>query len=284
MTNSYLTAYAIKFLKFLVYLSTLCTVGVLSFIVIFILIHGIPALTPNLFNPVYTSANVSLLPSLIGTIIMTFLTMIISVPIGICAAIFLVEYSSSNNIFIHLIRMMTETLQGIPSIIYGLFGLIFFVTQLKWGLSLLSGACTLAIMTLPVIIRTTEEALLTVPQSYREASLSLGVGKVDTIFHCVLPTALPGIISGILLSIGRCVGEVGALLFTAGTVSKIPNIFSGTQSLFTSCRTLSVHMYVLASEGFHINETYATAVVLLLMILVINYVASTLTQHLQQEN
>lgn len=269
----------LKVFKGAVYASTIITILVLGFIVGFIVFEGVPALKPTLFSFVYTSENVSLLPSLIGTLLMTSLTLLISVPIGISAAIFLVEYPSSDNLGVKIIRMTTETLQGIPSIIYGLFGLIFFVTQLKWGLSLISGSFTLAIMTLPVIIRTTEEALLTVPQSYREGSFSLGVGKIDTIFHCVLPSALPGIFSGILLSIGRCVGEVGALIFTAGTLSQIPNSLFSAETLLTSCRTLSVHMYVLASEGLHINETYATAVILLLLTVCINFIASKTTQH-----
>ena len=173
------------------------------------------------------------------------------------------------------VRVTTETLQGIPSIIYGLFGMLFFTTVLGWGLSLLSGACTLAIMVLPVVMRTAEEALIAVPASYRAGGFALGAGYLRTIFRCVLPSALPGIVGGVLLALGRCVGEVAALLFTAGTIAQIPDFGGqGIFALFDSCRTLAVHMYVLASEGLHIDETYATAVVLLVLVTLLNVIAN----------
>ncbi len=193
------------------------------------------------------------------------------------------EYTSSNSRFVRIVRMTTETLQGIPSIIYGLFGLLFFTTMLGWGLSLMSGACTLAIMVLPVVMRTTEEALLAVPVSYKQGGFALGAGRLRTIFRCVLPSALPGIFGGILLALGRCVGEVAALLFTAGTVAQIPDFGSeGVFALFDSCRTLAVHLYVLASEGLHMNETYATAVVLLVVVVVLNAVTNLAAKKLRK--
>jgi phosphate transport system permease protein len=179
--------------------------------------------------------------------------------------------------------MTAETLQGIPSIIYGLFGLLFFTTMLGWGLSLISGACTLAIMVLPVVMRTTEEALLAVPESHKQGGFALGAGHVRTIFRCVLPSALPGIVGGVLLALGRCVGEVAALLFTAGTVAQIPDFGGqGIFAIFDSCRTLAVHMYVLASEGLHMDETYATAVVLLILIVILNMGANFAAKRLKR--
>ncbi len=273
-----------KILRASVYGGAIITTIVLVGIVGYILVNGIPHLEPRLFEWTYTSENVSLMPALIGTFLMATLALLLAVPIGVGAAIYLVEYAPPSSRFVRLVRMTTETLQGIPSIIYGLFGLLFFTTLLGWGLSLLSGACTLAIMVLPVVMRTTEEALLAVPDSYRQGGLALGAGRVRTIFRCVLPSALPGILGGVLLALGRCTGEVAALLFTAGTISQIPDFTSeGVFALFDSCRTLAVHMYVLASEGLHMNETYATAVVLLTVIVVLNASANYVVKKLKKE-
>ncbi len=264
-----------KILRAAVYVGAAFSTIVLAGIVGYILINGVPNLTPQLFEWVYTSENVSLMPALVNTLLMAALALILAVPVGIGAAIYLVEYARPSSRFVSLVRMTTETLQGIPSIIYGLFGLLFFTTMLGWGLSLASGACTLAIMILPVIMRTTEEALLAVPDSYKQGGFALGAGHVRTIFRCVLPSALPGILGGGLLALGRCVGEVAALLFTAGTVAQIPDFAGqGALGLLDSCRTLAVHMYVLASEGLHMNETYATAVVLLVLVAVLNAAAN----------
>ena len=204
------------------------------------------------------------MPALINTVIMTLLSLLIAVPFGIFAAIFLVEYAKKGSRFVKLIRITAETLSGIPSIVYGLFGMLFFVTALHWGMSLLSGALTMVIMVLPLIMRTAEEALKSVPDSYREASFGLGAGKLRTIFTIVLPSAVPGILAGVILAIGRVVGETAALLYTSGTVAAVPN------SLMGSGRTLALHMYVLSSEGFHVNQASATAVVILAFVLVIN--------------
>ena len=270
-----------KILRPLVY--AILTALVLAGIVGYILINGIPHLKPSLFEWTYTSENVSLMPALIDTILMALLALALSVPTGVGAAIYLVEYARSSSRFVRAVRMTAETLQGIPSIIYGLFGLLFFTTMLGWGLSLISGACTLAIMVLPVVMRTTEEALLAVPESYKQGGFALGAGHVRTIFRCVLPSALPGIVGGVLLALGRCVGEVAALLFTAGTVAQIPDFGGqGIFAIFDSCRTLAVHMCVLASEGLHMDETYATAVVLLILIVILNMGANFAAKRLKR--
>lgn len=265
-----------------IYAGALFTTLVLLGIVGFILVNGIPHLTPTLFEWSYTSENVSLMPALISTLYMALLALLIAVPIGVSSAIYLAEYAKPGSRFVRVVRVTTETLQGIPSIIYGLFGMLFFTTVLGWGLSLLSGACTLAIMVLPVVMRTAEEALIAVPASYRAGGFALGAGYLRTIFRCVLPSALPGIVGGVLLALGRCVGEVAALLFTAGTIAQIPDFGGqGIFALFDSCRTLAVHMYVLASEGLHIDETYATAVVLLVLVMLLNVIANVAEKRLR---
>ena len=251
------------------------TFSVLIFLVAYILVKGIPYLTPSLFSLEYTSENVSLMPSLINTFIMTGLSLVIAAPLGIFAAIYLVEYAKKGNKLVQIIRITAETLSGIPSIVFGLFGMLFFVTALHWGMSLLAGACTLVIMVLPLIMRTSEEALKAVPDSYREASFGLGAGKLRTIFTIVLPSAVPGILAGIILAIGRIIGETAALLYTSGTVAQVPNLMG-------SGRTLAVHMYVLSSEGLYMDQAYATAVILLIFVLVLNWVSGFCAKHLSK--
>lgn len=258
----------------LVVLAAGITFTVLLFLIAYILIKGVPHLKPSLFALKYTSDNVSMLPSIISTIQMTALALLISVPLGIFSAIFLVEYARRGNPFIRVIRLTTETLSGIPSIVYGLFGMLFFVTALKWGLSLLSGAFTLSIMVLPSIMRTTEEALKAVPDTYREGSFGLGAGKLRTVFCIVLPSAMHGILAGIILAIGRIVGETAALIYTAGAVAQIP------KSVMDSGRTLAVHMYSLSSEGLHVDESYVTAVVLLVLVVGINALSGFVAKRL----
>lgn len=248
-----------------VLLGAAITVSVLGLLVIYILAKGMPHLSLDLFAWKYTSNNVSMMPAIINTLIMTGLALLIAVPLGIGSAIYLVEYAKKGNKVVSLIRVTAETLTGIPSIIYGLFGMLFFVITLGWGYSILAGACTVAIMVLPVIMRTTEEALLSVPDSYREGSFGLGAGRLRTVFRIVLPAAIPGILSGIILAIGRIVGETAALMYTSGTVADV------STSLMNSGRTLAVHMYALSNEGLHTNEAYATAVVLLLIVMGINW-------------
>ena len=261
-------------LRLLVWLSAIITVAVMAFLVGFILIKGVGNLTPDLFALEYNSDNASLMPALTNTLIITLLSLAIAVPFGIFAAIYLVEYAKKGSKLVKIIRITTETLQGIPSIIFGLFGLLFFSTALHWGYSLLSGSMTLVIMILPLIIRTTEEALLGVPDAYREASFGLGAGKLRTIFKIVLPTAIPGILSGIILAIGRIVGETAALIYTAGTVAEAAGVMD-------SGRTLAIHMYSLSREGLHTNEAYATAVVLLIVVLLINGLSSLIARKLE---
>lgn len=280
-TSSYAHASS-QIARGVIYAGALFTALVLLGIVGFILVNGVPHLTPTLFEWNYTSENVSLMPALISTLYMALLALLIAVPIGVSSAIYLVEYAKPGSRFVRAVRVTTETLQGIPSIIYGLFGMLFFTTVLGWGLSLLSGACTLAIMVLPVVMRTAEEALIAVPASYRAGGFALGAGYLRTIFRCVLPSALPGIVGGVLLALGRCVGEVAALLFTAGTIAQIPDFGGqGIFALFDSCRTLAVHMYVLASEGLHIDGTYATAVVLLVLVTLLNVIANVAEKRLR---
>jgi phosphate ABC transporter, permease protein PstA len=251
-------------LLILVILATAITLLTLLSLVGYILVKGIPYLSLKLFALHYTTENVSLLPALINTIIMTFLALLIAAPLGIFSAVYLAEYAKRGNKIVEVVRITSETLSGIPSIVYGLFGLLFFVTTLKWGYSMLAGAFTLAIMILPLIMRTTEEALKSVPDTFREGSFGLGAGKLRTVFRIVLPSAVPGILAGVILATGRIVGETAALIFTAGTVANIP------QNLMSSGRTLAVHMYTLSSEGLHVGEAYATAVVLLFIVLAIN--------------
>lgn len=251
------------------------TLAILLFIIVYILVKGVPNLSWSLFEWNYTSENSSMMPAIINTIIMTALSLLIAVPFGVGAAIYLVEYAKRGNKIVGLVRITAETLTGIPSIVYGLFGMLFFVTQLKWRLSILAGAFTLAIMVLPVIMRTTEEALMAVPDSYREGSYGLGAGKFRTVFQIILPSAMPGILSGIILAIGRIVGETAALIYTAGTVTSIPNV---KQGLLSSGRTLAVHMYVLSSEGLHMEPAYATAVVLLLVVLCMNLCSTAIAK------
>lgn len=266
------------FLFLSVCLAAFFTMLALLFIILYILIKGIPYLTPELFSRKYTSENVSLLPALVNTLSITVLSLLFAVPTGIGAAIYLTEYARRGNKIVGIIGLTAETLSGIPSIVYGLFGSLFFVKYLNFGLSLLSGSLTLSIMILPLIMRTTEEALKSVPDSYREGSFGLGAGKLRTVFSIVLPCAVPGILSGVILGIGRIVGESAALIFTAGTVAEIaPNILS-------SARTLSVHMYSISGEGLYINQTYATAVVLLVVVILINALSNYIAGKLGGEH
>lgn len=258
----------------LVMLAAILTFTILLFLIAYVLIQGIPHLTPSLFSLHYTSENASLVPALVNTIIMTFLSLIIAVPLGIFSAIFLVEYAKRGNKFVGVIRLTTETLQGIPSIVYGLFGMLFFVSTCRWGFSLLAGAFTLAIMILPLVMRSTEEALKAVPDSYREGSFGLGAGKLRTVFRIVLPSAIPGILAGVILAIGRIIGETAALIYTAGTVADYP------KNVLSSGRTLAVHMYNLANEGLYMNQAYATAVVLLVLVVGLNTLSSVVAKKL----
>lgn len=260
----------------LVMLAAIVTFAVLVFLIAYILVRGVPYLTPSLFSLEYNSDNVSLVPAAVNTVLMILMSLLLAVPFGIFAAIYLVEYAKKGNKMISVVRVTAETLSGIPSIVYGLFGMLFFVTALHWEFSMLSGAFTLAIMILPLIMRTTEEALLAVPDSYREGSFGLGAGKLRTVFRIVLPSAIPGILAGVILGIGRIVGETAALMYTSGTVAK----YAGPMD---SGRTLALHMYVLTSEALHVNEASATAVVLLVVVIGINALSSFVAKKLRQK-
>lgn len=255
-------------LRILVWCAAALTIMILFVIIGYILYKGIPNLSLDLFDLEYNTQNVSLMPALINTVIMTILSITIAVPLGIFSAIYLNEYARRGSRLVKIVRITAETLSGIPSIIYGLFGLLFFVTTLHWGFSMLAGGFTLSIMILPLIMRTTEEALHAVPDSYREGSYGLGAGKMRTVFTIVLPSATPGILAGVILAIGRIVGETAALIYTSGTVADIPD------SLLSSGRTLSVHMYALSSEGLFMDKAYATAVVLIILVILLNRISS----------
>ena len=255
-------------LRFLMWIATFLTVGITVCIVGYILIRGIPNLSPEMFAWEYNTENVSMMPAIINTVLMVLLVLLI-------AAIYLVEYAKRGSKLVKLVRITAETLSGIPSIVYGLFGYLLFATTFRWGYTFLGGALTLAIMILPLILRTTEEALKAVPDSFREGSFGLGAGSLRTIFRIILPSAVPGIVSGVILGIGRVVGETAALMYTAGTIAKVPGLMS-------SGRTLAVHMYALLSEGLYMKQAYATAVVLLVVVLLINagsgWIAKKLTK------
>lgn len=260
-----------------VFLCAAICCGIILFLIGYILINGIPNLSPQLFEWKYNSENVSMVPSIINTLIYTAFSLLLAVPAGVFAAIYLAEYARRGNAFVRLIRITAQTLSGIPSIVYGLFGYLMFCVYLKLGYSMLAGTLTLAIMILPLIMRTTEEALCAVPDSYREASYGLGAGKLRTVFKVILPSAMPGILSGVILGIGRIVGETAALIYTAGTVADVVTKFSD------SGRTLSVHMYALMSEGLYMEEAYATAVILLVAVIIINAFSSLIASKISEK-
>lgn len=255
-------------LRLLVTLSAFLTAAVLLFLIVYIVAMGVPNLKPQLFSLTYNSENASLFPALVNTVIMTFLSLLFAVPIGIFSAVYLVEYARRGNKLVKVVRVTAETLSGIPSIVYGLFGFLFFGVSFGWGYSMLGGALTMAIMILPLVMRTTEEALLSVPDSFREGSFGLGAGKLRTVFQIILPSAMPGILSGVILGVGRIVGETAALMFTSGTVAQV------AVNPMASGRTLAVHMYNLLNEGLGREAAYATAVVLLLLVAAVNALSS----------
>ena len=266
-----------RLLRLLVWAAGALTVGVSSLIVLYILLCGIPQLNAGLFSPKYTSANCSLLPALYNTLVMLCVTLAMVLPVGIGAAVYLSEYASSSGIAVRLICIALQTLSGIPSIVYGLFGLLFFVTFLGWGFSLLAGCCTLAVMVLPVVVRTAQEALLSVPTSLREGAFALGSGKVRCVFCIVLPAAVPGIASGVTLAVGRVIGESAALIYTAGTVAKMAH-------LGESGRTLSVHLWALWNEGLSVGSSYATALILMVVVLALNFASGKLEKLVSRRN
>lgn len=263
-------------LRVAVHAAAAATVLILGFLIGYILIRGVPNLKPELFSLHYTSENQSMLPAIVNTCTMTAMALLLAVPEGVGAAVYLVEYAKKGSRLVKMVRLATETLSGIPSIVYGLFGMLLFNNRLHFGYSLVSGSLTLAIMILPLILRTTEEALLSVPDMYREGSFGLGAGKLRTVMSIVLPAAAPGILSGVILAIGRIVGETAALMYTSGTVAKIAGL--GDSGI-----TLALHMYKQASEGLYTEEAYATSVVLLILVLVINFASSRVAERITKK-
>lgn len=239
----------------------------------FICYKGIMYLSWDIFDWEYTSTNVSMMPAIINTINMVLLSLVLALPLGIFGAIFLNEYGNKKSKILNLVRIASDTLVGIPSIVYGLFGYLAFVIYFGFRTSFLAGVLTLSIMILPLILRSSEEALKGVPMSFREASFALGADKLRVIFAIIIPAAIPGILAGVILSIGRIVGESAALLYTSGSVAKVAGIME-------SGRTLSVHMYAISSEGQHINQAYSTAMVLILIVLVINALSNLIAKKL----
>lgn len=250
-------------IRFFIYVGIVLSLGVLMLVIGQVLLRGVPHLTPDLFAVEWTTKNQSMLPAIWNTLLLILMTLLLTIPVGVATAIYTVEYAKPGSRFVAISRLMTETLQGIPSIVFGLFGMIFFVNKIGWGNAIISGALTMWFMTLPLVIRATEEALLAVPMRLREASYGLGATKLRTTFQVVLPAAAMGIFSGIILTIGRIVGETAALLYTAGAMSRYATpMLNG--------RTLSIHMYLLQNEGIFKDKAYAVAVVLLLVVLGIN--------------
>lgn len=257
-----------RFLKISVYAAAALTFGILIFIIGYILYMGLPALDADMFSAVYTAENASVLPAAANTAVITVCALLAAGILGIFGAVYISEYTRRGSRAVRIIRLGAETLAAVPSIVYGLFGMLFFVIYLGWGYSLLAGAATLALMVLPLILRTSEEALRGVPAAYRDAAMGLGAGRLRTVFAVTLPSAVPGILSGIILAAGRIVGETAALIYTAGSVAQMP------VSLMSSGRTLAVHMYALSGEGLYTDKAYATAVILLIFVLFINLSAA----------
>ncbi|MDU1762686.1 MULTISPECIES: phosphate ABC transporter permease PstA [Anaerococcus] len=260
-----------KSFKIIIYILSLLGFAAGGIVIAYILLNGIPNISPSLFEFKYSSQNVSIIPALVTTFLSILITLIVTLPIGIFTAIYLSQYAK-NKFIIKSVRFATEILSSIPSIVYGLFGYLFFVDALHLGYSLIAGCLTVSIMILPTIIRTTEEAILNVNPLQAHASLALGATKIQTIFKIIIPEAINGILGGIFLSTGRIVGESAALIYTMGTVAKTPS------SIFDSARTMAVHMYVLSTEGFHVKEAYATAVLLLVFVILLNFVSAKISK------
>ena len=257
-----------QLVKAVLWLFTGLTVFILFFIIIYILRKGLPVISLGFItrNPAEMGKAGGIFSTIVGTVALTLLAVLIASPLGVGSAIYLTEYTRETWVT-RVIRFGSECLAGIPSIIFGLFGFILFVAKLGLGWSLLSGGLTLAFMILPTIIRTSEEAIRSVPQTYREVSFSLGGTKWQTVTRVVLPSALPGIATGVILGIGRSIGETAAVIFTAGSSLHLPT------SLFSSSRTMSVHFYILAREGISMANAYGTAAILMIVILAINLAA-----------
>ena len=271
----------ITLMKLLMGVAAVLTCALVVGMIGYILGNGIPNITWEMLStaPSYLANRVGILPDILSTLYIVIATLLIVLPLGVGAAIYLNEYAANKKL-VSIIEYASETLSGIPSIIYGLVGMLFFCQFLNMKTSLLAGALTLVIMNLPTIMRTTQESLKTVPQSYREGAFGLGAGKMRTVFRVILPTAVPGIMSGVILSIGRIVGESAALIFTSGSGHSIPGSLVGSGS---SAATLTVHMYILSNEGLHVNEAFASAVVLLALTFLINLVSDLIERRIAKK-
>jgi phosphate transport system permease protein len=258
-----------------IWAAAVVTLGVLATIVILIMVRGLPSISLGFLteSPTNLGRDGGIFPTILGTVVLGLVALLIATPLGVGSAIYLTEYTHESALT-RAIRFGTESLAGVPSIIFGLFGFIFFVTYLQMGWSILAGGLTLALMILPTIIRTTEEAIRTVPRSYRDVSYSLGATRWQMVTTAVLPSALPGILTGVILSFGRAVSETAAVIFTAGTALNLPTSF------FSPVRTMAVHFYILAVEGISLEKAYATGAVLIVTVLLINVAASTLITRL----
>ncbi len=279
-----LNAYLHKPFSFVLFLficiGTALSAGAVLWVLLYTFIQGIPNLKPSLFAWTWTLENNSMMPALINTLTIAVLSLLIAGVIGVLAAVFMVEYAKSTNVFVKIVRVAAETLSGIPSIVYGIFGMIFFVGLFGWGETLLSGTLTMALMIMPLVMRTTEEALRAVPDSFREGSFALGAGKLRTIFVIILPSAMPGIISGVILGLGRVVGETMALVFTAGA----PRNAATASGLMDRGTTLTVYMYSLMNESNeYAGVAWAVAVVLIILVVLINAVAEFIGNKLKKE-
>lgn len=258
-----------KLAKFIIWTISILVVFILFFIVAFILTKGVPSLTWEFLteSPSDMGRSGGILSTIVSTLFVTLVAILVATPFGVGTAFYLTEFTKESKVT-RLIRFSAESLAAIPSIVYGLFGFIFFVITLKLGWSVLSGGLTMAVMILPTIIRTSEESIRSVPNQYREVSYSLGGNKWQTITGVVLPAALPGISTGIILGIGRCVAETAAVVLTAGSSLRMPT------SIFASSRTMAVHFYILAREGISMERAYATASLLIIIIFIINILAN----------
>ena len=261
-------------MKFLMMLCAGVTCVITAFIIIFVLVKGVPCISWNLIStkPSYLGGNIGILPDILNTVYMIFATLIVVLPIGAGAAVYLNEYAKSKRM-VKIIEYAAETLSGIPSVIFGLVGMLFFCQFLDMKTSLAAGAMTLVIMNLPTVMRTTQESLKTVPQSYREGALALGAGKWRVIRTVVLPGCIDGVVTGCILSVGRILGESAALLFTAGFAHSLNGLINGLKS--SGC-TLTVALYVYATEQGEFDVAFAIAAILMIMTLIINFLADFL--------
>lgn len=253
-----------KIYKLLTYFAILFTAFIFSFIVLYIIYKGFRYVNLDLFSLHYNTQNQSLIPSLYNTVLIIVISLAVAVPVGLFSAIYLEEYVEDKKKIFHLL-LAIETLSGIPSIIYGLFGMLFFCIYLKFNISILAGALTASIMILPTIIKVSQESIKAVDKSYREASYALGADKFRTLVKIVIPNATKGILTGIILSVGRIIGESACFIYTSGTLAEFGK-------LFTSGRTITLHVYILSGEGLYLRQSYATSLVLLIFVIFINLI------------